>query len=338
MPRSKKPKKSPTPEHSYAKTKSPGFRVMVDENDSESENDLTTDEIVTCQDCKKTFVQGTNGIDCDFCDHWFCLNCSKLKKSVYQAIKSTRDNLMWFCEHCLTAFPGVKKMMMKVANLDDRVDKLETRVKNLEENPLSSNSSKTMEEAVRAEMQEIQDIENRKLNLICFNLAESESENIEDKKIDDLQNLKEIVEKDMKLTDSDIQIKNPVRIGKKDESGKKKARPLKFSVETFESKQQILKGNAKLRMHENLEKQSVYISPDLTKRQQKEAYDLRVELRYRKNVLKEKNLKISNGKIVQTDSTRESRFEDRNRRDGEHGSRTFTNSSRGSPPRLFRDF
>lgn len=47
------------------------------------------------------------------------------------------------------------------------------------------------------------------------------------------------------------------------------------------------------------ELKNIFFSPDLTKAQRKEAYLLREQLRYQKNVLNKKNLKISRGRIVE---------------------------------------
>ena len=60
-----------------------------------------------------------------FCSVLFCLTCSKLKKVVYQALKESPESLMWFCISCLTTFPGVKQMMIKVTNLEEKYDKLD---------------------------------------------------------------------------------------------------------------------------------------------------------------------------------------------------------------------
>ena len=81
---------------------------------------------------------------------------------------------------------------------------------------------------------------------------------------------------------------------------------IEFTVEIFEHKNKILKANAKLR-EETGDLKSVFFTPDLTKTQRKEAFLLREKLRYQKNVLKKKNLKISRGRIVEvvTEATNE---------------------------------
>ena len=358
MPRGQKSKKKKNSiegeDHTYMKKKRGDFSVLVDEN-SDSESDSSTDEEAPCFGCKKTLEKTENGVCCNFCEHWYCLSCSKLKKAVYQALKASPDNLMWFCSHCLTAFPGVKKMMLKMGSLEDRVDKLETRVEQIEKAP--QNPDKKVEHIVREEIREVQDIQSRKLNLVCFNLPESDQEMLEDRKMDDVRQLQNIIDDDMQLIDSEIRIKNPIRLGKKDDGQETQKRPLMFSVDAFEVKREILKGNAKLKQHQDEMKKKVFITPDLTKKQRDEAFKLREELRYRRNVLHEQNIKISNGRIVtigdndshaSSQTSGQSRHKDYGGHSNVNRSRTFTNSSTGSriptrksggstPPRLFRN-
>ena len=63
------------------------------------------------------------------------------------------------------------------------------------------------------------------------------------------------------------------------------------------SPRQILKANNLLRKSEDVVYSNIYFTPDLTKNQRKQAYELRVERRLRENN-GERDLKISRGKIV----------------------------------------
>ncbi|MEW8545342.1 MAG: hypothetical protein AB2693_17610, partial [Candidatus Thiodiazotropha sp.] len=121
----------------------------------------------------------------------------------------------------------------------------------------------------------------------------------EAKKADDLETIDRLIAGPMKL--DNVKINQPVRLGaaKDPKPGEPvRPRPIKFSVENFDLKNKILKANAELRK-ETGELKNVYFSPDLTKAQRKEAYVLREQLRYQKNVLNKKNLKISRGRIVE---------------------------------------
>ena len=121
-----------------------------------------------------------DGIKRNFCEHWLCYPCSKLKRVVYQALRESPDNVMWFCDYCCTAFPGVKKVMVQIGLLEDKYTNLEKRVDKLEEN--SQNEDK-IKEFCRKELFEQQEIEKRKLKLVVFNVPESEEQSPESKKL-----------------------------------------------------------------------------------------------------------------------------------------------------------
>ena len=79
----------------------------------------------------------------------------------------------------------------------------------------------------------------------------------------------------------------------------KKVRPLRITVKDFFAKRNVLKANTYLRESKDEIFSKIYFTPDLTINQGEEAFKLRQMKRYRTNVLHEKNLKISRGKIVQ---------------------------------------
>ena len=94
----------------------------------------------------------------------------------------------------------------------------------------------------------------------------------------------------MKLDKVSIHIQNPVRLGalkasKPNET--QKPRPIKISVEKFEHKNKILKANEELRKETGYFK-NIFFTSDLTKAQRKEAFLLREQLLYQKNVLNKK--------------------------------------------------
>ena len=78
-----------------------------------------------------------------------------------------------------------------------------------------------------------------------------------------------------------------------------KPRPLRFTVDTFDHKRQILKANSLLRNSDDLIFNNIYFTLDLTKIQRQKAYDLKVERRQKESA-GERNLKISRGKLVVT--------------------------------------
>ena len=103
----------------------------------------------------------------------------------------------------------------------------------------------------------------------------------------------------MEVDTDEITINKLVRLGRSDSTnGAIKCRPLRFTVNNFEHKRQILKASSLLRNSPTDDVFSnVYFTPDLTKNQRKVAYELRVERRSREEN-GEDNLKISRGKII----------------------------------------
>ena len=86
-----------------------------------------------------------------------------------------------------------------------------------------------------------------------------------------------------------------MRLGKCSESMNQsyKCRPLRFSVQSFQVKREILKASMSLRETNDEMFSNIYFTPDLTKCQRAEAFKLREERCYRINELYESNLKIS---------------------------------------------
>ena len=201
LPRSKKTSESREGDHSYTKNTRQSQKGKYKpnyENENESSSDESVsliDESAPCHGCKKKISKNGNGVCCNFCEHWYCLTCSKLKKVVYQALKESPDSLMWFCISCITTFPGVKKMMVKVTSLEEKYDKLDERVTKIEDQP---NTVENIEEIVRQEVREIKDIEARRLHLVCFSLPESLNQDSEIRKMDDEESSKSVIDDDMK--------------------------------------------------------------------------------------------------------------------------------------------
>ena len=244
------------PDHCYTKATDPKGKPrssrgskLATRHDS-SENESENEDQAPCQMCKKTITMENDGIKCNFCEHWLCYPCSKLKRVVYQALRESPDNVIWFCDYCCTAFPGVKKVMIQTGSLDDKYTNLEERVDKLEENSQNVQNEDKIKEVCRKEIVEQQEIEKRKLNMVVFNVPESEEQSPESKKAEDVEKINAILDGPMKLGTEFIHIHDPVRLealknSKQNES--QKPRTIKITVESFDHKNKILKANAELR-------------------------------------------------------------------------------------------
>ena len=147
----------------------------------------------------------------------------------------------------------------------------------------------------------MREIEGRRLNLMVFNLPESKMEDVKDRQLEDAEFLQNLLEQNMNLDLSDLEVVKPVKVGRRElvNGEVKKVRPMRITVKDFSAKRNILKANTCLRESKDEIFSKIYFTPDLTKNQREEAYKLRQLKRYRTNVLHEKNLKISRGQIVQ---------------------------------------
>ena len=103
----------------------------------------------------------------------------------------------------------------------------------------------------------------------------------------------------MNLDPDDIKVNKLVRLGRREMNadGTVKCRPLRFTVDVFNHKRQILTVNSLLRSCDDDIFGNIYFTPDLTKTQRKKAYELRTERGLREE-RGERNLKISRGQMV----------------------------------------
>lgn len=155
-----------------------------------------------------------------------------------------------------------------------------------------------IENIVDSVFNERSDRDRRKFNIICFNAPESKGESAQSRKESDVLTIQNIFYNILEV-DREIEIMEPVRLGKKDlESGNNgKPRPLRFKVKDLESKNILLRAGKYLRNGEDSTLKNIYFTPDLTKSQRDEAYKLREEKRRRQDS-GEMNLRIVRGKIV----------------------------------------
>ena len=151
-------------------------------------------------------------------------------------------------------------------------------------------SSKKVEEAIT----EFKERDERKLNINVHNVPEPLS-NSENKKDDDLSNLKDI----FKVTRCEVEVKEIIRMGKPGP----KARLIKVKVGSLEDKHRILGGTRFLRQKQGDEYAhkwgSIFITPDQTKAEREKNQKLRKELERRRTDEDNINLVIFRGEIIE---------------------------------------
>ena len=250
-----------------------------------------------CSGCEKSFTGHSKKIRCGFCEQSYCCQCSKLTKNVFDVL-SICESAAWYCCHCTHAVPGVQKVLIRLGNVEERCESLDRRVESLESKEYVS--AENVKDMVQEEISEAKEIESRRLNVICLNMPESKKSENSDRQREDQDFLQNLMETKMNLDPDVIKVNKLVRLGKREiraDGTVNKCRPLRFTVEMFDHKRQILKANSLLRSCTDNIFNNIYFTPDLTKNQRKQAFELRSERRKREEK-GETNLKISKGKIV----------------------------------------
>jgi len=133
--------------------------------------------------------------------------------------------------------------------------------------------------------------EKRQCNLIIHNVPESESEDPNTRKKEDIDFVKSVFSD---VLSTPATISNAIRLGKKSH----RTRLLKIMVQSVEEKKAILRNKLKLRADQNPDPvRNLFITPDLTPSEQKESKALRQQLTQMNKGTKK--YRIKNGQIVQ---------------------------------------
>ena len=134
---------------------------------------------VPCYTCSE-LMDKCFTLTCNLCECNYCRPCLKIEKTMFDGIQSM-PGLTWFCDKCQSV-PGVHKMLVRIGNVEERQDQLEERVSKLETDQMTNESVK---EILQKELEEIKEIEGRKMNIVCFNIPESKREDIQYRQSED---------------------------------------------------------------------------------------------------------------------------------------------------------
>jgi hypothetical protein len=144
---------------------------------------------------------------------------------------------------------------------------------------------------VKEDVEEALEMERRKMNLVIHGVPETDAEQ-------DIEQVAEILGTGLHM-DFERHVATLVRIGKFEEN---KSRPLRMVVKSLDGKKEILSRAKELKNVEQFKK--MFISPDLTRKQQRVDKELRTELKkFREQG--EDTAKIRYGKIIKNVSGKE---------------------------------
>ena len=230
-----------------------------------------------CKVCNENVVEV--GIQCDFCESWNHQKCTNLSLTQYNFLSDyPTSNIKWYCADCDTA------TLVKKSSLDEKYDNQGKQIHDLSKlviaieaqtqmmmELLQNQNKKTTEPAtattennLRATVSELlheqKELEEKKDNIILFNIPESESDDQE------LSNIKEVLnhvcpESDFTtITNSEVK-----RLGQKKDGPDARSRPIKVKIAQAEERSKLLKGARSLKNFQRFQK--VGLSRDKTYRE-----------------------------------------------------------------------
>lgn len=203
----------------------------------------------------KRWGKKDHGLKCDTCELWHHTSCEGVGEHLYKAIQDAETDktqgLHWYCKKCnrfASGFmAGLKRLSARQDALEEKVSDFEAQVsKKFKEVEVSheelvlklqsveletgNNASVSVEQAIKEAqgasveqaIREVQDRQERKLNVIFFNIDESSAEDPKQAKSDDLEKVRGVLEQ----VGINVPIANPTRLGKKMSS----ARPLRIKT------------------------------------------------------------------------------------------------------------
>ena len=245
-----------------------------------------------CGRCSEECKGGTS-IPCAFCETWFhakcidgmtpefidccdklnrlyggsaflCVACRKLVAKLNKSFKDMEKQMAVFEQRLEKSELENEALKEKIEKMEAQTDQVKTKVGDMEKEIVTG--METAKKEVKEEMtREMKEIEEKANNLVVYGLKESEKEDAKDRKEEDDNKVKEMVEEIGVEAKGRVEVK--FRAGKKVEGGK--PRPVIVRVEDEEMREQLLTHARRLAKKDDW--RNVFVSPDLTWRQREEA-------------------------------------------------------------------
>ena len=256
--------------------------------------------------------------------HWYCAQCNVSVAKLWKAVSNItarQDKLDLELEKLNNRMNEIKVEEQHLAKIDQELASLRDELKGVVEKVLETDTkvetaieAKLMEglenkvdgrvKILKEDMEESQEIERRKVNLVFHGVKELHRAKPEDDgKEHDREMIEEILRVGLKL-DPSRHIEEVYRIGRYDgvkiEEGK--TRPVRIKVKTIEGRTELLKRARELKTSGF---SRVFIAPDLTRKQQVIDKELREKLKELKSKVddgEKSMLRIKSGKIVKNET------------------------------------
>ncbi len=268
---------------------------------------------VECMVCVEEVQINDKAISCQKCEKWTHQSCANLNNQEYKVLEKGKLNVMWFCNTCTgevsrmlrgISLPNITEKghdCSSASKLEDVTRKLDRVTETMQKMvdvlaKRDENLDRVVEAKVSKYMEEKSEKEKRECNLIFHNIPEAVSDDIEERKGHDVDEVMRVL---TKLDVKDNVVSKPIRLGKKDPESSG-PRLLKVTVDDVSVKNETLRKARQLKEHIGYAK--VFITPDLTPQERQENRKLREELRNRCEQ-GEENIAIRGGKIVKLNFT-----------------------------------
>ena len=281
-----------------------------------------------CTKCAVKFTRGDRKVGCRYCGGWFHLECGNVTEKMFELMEEN-PQIHWYCvecngkatdvlavvKNCVKENEDLKKMTELEAALksmkegaDEEFEENNKKLtheeaiknvvkkevdKNLNFRPVEQNpSTEAVREIAKKEVRENNDKKGREGNIVIANIDEEKDET---KEVEDL----------LKYLDVTVEVNGIRRLGKEKQEGKNRQVWVKLSGKT--ERNEVLENANKMRNDDRW--RDVYINRDMTEEERKDAYNLRVELRKRRQEEEAKSgstkFVIYRGKVIKKGNLRE---------------------------------
>ncbi len=265
-----------------------------------------------CGRCRNPVKPSDQALECETCHQMFHTQCENVNKTQYNCITTSskgkgkaKSRVHWYCNTCdivtndwmrsmSTLHANQQQLEVKVKNLEEKVDKkadkeeveeikkkvqdMEGKINSTQENdpanpqPSTSPGNGTTMDVIK----EMKDQDDRKRNIIFFNIPESKATDMNDKTKHDKEEVKEITKICNATIKKDDMIK-AIRLGKKPTGNKPRPLLIELNRDHGEEKKRALFKNLSKLQNAPDKYRAISVQNDLTKKQREQEKLLREE-------------------------------------------------------------
>lgn len=209
-----------------------------------------------CTCCSKD-VELSKVVECCICKKLFYYSCVGVSSAEAKAIKSKR-NLSWTCQHCITIGNDINAIKATLLELKQEIAELKARGNH-------QNQTEIIDEnvIVAKVIYENNQREQRKSNVIMFNVEESAVTNEAERISEDRAKVEHVISNiPVEVSMNEVKV---YRLGKYDEN-RPNARPIKVVLNNVSKAQKIISNAKNLRNNQDLK--GIIVTSDKTKNEQ----------------------------------------------------------------------